>query len=177
MSSSSGRTAGRRHVLSAAAGLLLLAGCGFRPLYGTREADGRSTVSDLELVSITPLQDRTGQQFHNLLRNRINPRGQPVQPRHRLNVTLRESVRELALRSDETATRADLSLFADYSLVSTADNSVVFRGSSRTINSYNILTSAFATQVSEQDARERGLRELSDEIRAQLGIYFSRATD
>ena len=176
MSSSSGLARGRRRILMAAAGLML-AGCGFRPLYGTREADGSSTVADLELVSITPLQDRTGQQFHNLLRNRINPRGQPVQPRHRLNVTLRESVRELALRSDETATRADLSLFADYSLVSTADNSVVFRGSSRTINSYNILTSAFATQVSEQDARERGLRELSDEIRAQLGIYFSRVAE
>lgn len=85
-------------------------------------------------------------------------------------------MRELALRSDETATRADLDLVAEFTLRRPSAEDVLFRGHGRSINSYNIRTSQFATHVSEQDARERGLRELADDIRAQVAIYFARAS-
>lgn len=168
---------GRRKVLgalAASAGLGLLAGCGFRPLYGRDSETGASTVDELNAIRVTPLQDRTGQIMHNLLRDRLNPRGQPVRPRYELTVSLTESILELALATDETATRGDLSIIANYTLSHPGEGRILLSGSSRAVNSFNILQSQFATQVSEQDARERGLRELSDEIRVQLGIYFAR---
>ena len=168
---------GRRRVLAAlagCAGMGLLSGCGFRPLYGRDSETGASTVDELRAIRITPLEDRTGQIMHNLLRDRLNPRGQPVRPRYELTVSLTESILELALASDETATRGDLSIIASFTLTHPGEGRILLSGSSRAVNSFNILQSQFATQVSEQDARERGLRELSDEIRVQLGIYFTR---
>lgn len=152
----------------------LLSGCNFRPLYGQNSATGGSTFDELGTVQIVPLTDRTGQQLHNLLRNRLNPRGQPARPNYFLQVTLRESTRNLALRADETATRADLSLIADFTLRESGSDDIVLNGTSRSVNSYNILNSQYATQVSEQDARERGLREVAEEIRAQVAIFLTR---
>ena len=170
--------AGRRRCLRlAAAGSVaaLAAACGFRPLYGRRESDGSATVDDLAEIYIAPVPDRPGQQFTNLLRDRINPRGVPARARYRLEVILTESITEVALRRDETATRANLRMTANYVLVSRVDDSVVLRGRSFSVNSYNILESQFATQVSADDARERGIRELTDDIRTRLAVYFSRA--
>ena len=150
----------------------LVTACEFRPLYAER-SDGGSTAQDLGNVRILPLRDRTGQKLHNLLRNRLNPYGQPSQPSYVLEVFLAESLRELALLEDETATRVDLTLSAEFVLRKPGDPNAVFRGFSRSVNSYNLGASQFATQVSEQDARDRALRELAEEIRAQVAIFFA----
>lgn len=155
------------------AGLFLLGACGFRPLYGTAE-DGSSAFDELETVQVAPLPDRTGQRLHNLLRDRINPRGQPQAPKYILQITLSEDLENLAIEQDETATRANLKLSARFSLVSVEGGQVVFRGGSNSVNSYNIVDSQFATFVSERDARDRALRELSEDIRLRLATYFTR---
>ena len=175
-------TPSRRSLCRSAWGLIavgavggLLSACGFRPLYGRSDETGGSTVDHLRAIRISPLRDRTGQQLHNLLRDRLNPDGQPADPLYSLDVRLNETIQELALRTDETATRADLNIVATYLLYRFGRDEALFEGQSRTVNSFNILQSQFATQTSETDARERSLRELSDDIRAQLAIYFTRA--
>lgn len=165
----------RRRLTGAAliAGLLLLGACGFRPLYGTG-ADGSSAFDDLETVQVAPLPDRTGQRLHNLLRDRINPRGQPQAPRYVLQISLSEDLENLAIEQDETATRANLKLTARFRLRSVEGDEIVFRGVSNSVNSYNIVDSQFATFVSQRDARDRALRELSEDIRLRLATYFTR---
>jgi LPS-assembly lipoprotein len=171
------RRAGRRALAAMlGAALVLSAGCGFQPLYG--EGTGGEGVGTAEAqfaaVQITPLPDRTGQQLHNLLRDRLNPRGQPVRPRYRLDVQLREVRENLGIRVDETATRANLTVIGVFVLRESETGAVLFASDARSTNSFNILTNQFATGVAENDARERGLREVADGIRARLGIYFSR---
>ncbi|MFQ5773831.1 MAG: LPS assembly lipoprotein LptE [Kiloniellaceae bacterium] len=156
---------------------LLITACGFQPLYG-RPGDGRPAPGDeLAAIRILPLPDRIGQRMHNLLRDRLNPRGQPPDPAYLLNVSLTEAIEELGIRKDETASRANLTLRARFSLHDAASNEVLFSGRSSSTNSYNILENQFATLSSEADARKRALRELSDDIRLRLGIYFSRPRD
>ena len=152
---------------------LALSGCGFRPLYG-ETAEGASSFDSLETVQIAALPDRTGQQLHNLLRDRINPRGQPNRPEYVLRIRLSEKTEALAIDEDETATRANLRLSATFTLTRLEGNEVVFKGRSNSIISYNIVDSQFATFVSERDARERALRELSEDIRLRLATYFAR---
>lgn len=176
--SSSDRPLPRRALL--ALGLLaVVPACSFRPLYGQRTAsDGTasgSTVGDLSTIYIKPISDRPGQIFHNFLRDRLTPRGLPARPNYFLEVELQESTEEVAVRRDETATRANLRLQARYELLDSNDKDVLFRGASQTITSYNIITSQFATLSAENDARERGLRELADDLRTQIAVYFSRA--
>lgn len=159
-------------ILALISGLALNA-CGFRPLYG-ESAQGASSFDRLETVQIAALPDRTGQQLHNLLRDRINPRGQPNAPEYVLRVFLSEQTEALAIDQDETATRANLRLSASFTLTRLEGEEVVFTGLSNSINSYNIVDSQFATFVSERDARERALRELSEDIRLRLATYFAR---
>lgn len=124
-------------------------------------------------VRIAPLPDRIGQQMHNLLRDRLNPAGQPRDPAYELRLTLNETKQELGIRRDETASRANLILAATFSLIEVATGEPVLRGRASSTNSYNILSNQFATRYAESNARSRGLREISDDIRTRLGIYFS----
>ncbi|WP_179954094.1 LPS assembly lipoprotein LptE [Denitrobaculum tricleocarpae] len=130
-------------------------------------------MDELAAIRIAPLSDRAGQEMHNLLRDRLNPSGQPSAPKYQLEVRLTESIRELAFESDETATRADLSIIANYRLVRIDNEKVISTGRSRSISSYNILERQFASTISEADARSRTLRDLADDIRIRLGAYFS----
>ena len=152
---------------------LALNACGFRPLYG-ETSEGASSFDSLETIQIAALPDRTGQQLHNLLRDRINPRGQPNRPEYILRILLSEQTEALAIDEDETATRANLRLSASFTLTKLNGDEVVFTGLSNSINSYNIVDSQFATYVSQGDARERALRELSEDIRLRLATYFAR---
>ncbi len=155
--------------------LVGLGGCGFQPLYGQAKGSPVATVDDLALIRIKPLIDRTGQQMHNLLRDRLNPRGQPTRHAYVLTVTVNESTRELGVEIDETATRSNLSLSASFSLTLASSGQVLTFGTSVSVNSYNILSNEFATFSAEQDARERGLREIADDIKVRLAIFFQRA--
>ena len=159
------------------AGMLALSGCGFQPMYARTESAPASPVDKMAAVRIAPLPDRIGQQMHNLLRDRLNPRGQPREPAYLLKLRLSESRRELGVRKDETATRANLFVHAVFSLREMKSKRVLLRGSTTSVNSYNILTDQFATMFSENDARKRALRELSDAIRTRLGIYFAKIAE
>jgi len=150
----------------------VLAGCGFQPLYGEGGSEG--TVSEsLAAVRIDPLRDRTGQRMHNFLRDRLNPRGQPISPSYRLQVALTETLTTLGVRRDETATRANLRMVADFTLVPYGGDEPLLTGKSSSTTSYDILSNPFATTVSEDDARERALREVADDIQTRLALYFA----
>ncbi len=150
-----------------------LSACGFKPLYGRPEAQALSSVDHMAAIRVAPLADRVGQQMHNLLRDRLNPYGQPRDPVYRLDVAINETRQQLGIRKDETATRANLILSASFTLSELESDRVLLRGRTSSVNSFNILTNQFATDASEADARGRALRELSDSIRVRLGIYFS----
>lgn len=156
---------------------LTVSACGFQPLYGRGDGQALSTVEHMAAIRIVPLPDRIGQQMHNLLRDRLNPLGQPRKPGYQLDIQLSESRENLGIRKDETATRANLVLSASFELTELSSGEVLLQGSTSSVNSFNILTSQFATTFSESDARKRALRELSDDIRVRLGIYFSAPRD
>ncbi|HUL05116.1 MAG TPA: LPS assembly lipoprotein LptE [Candidatus Acidoferrum sp.] len=150
--------------------ILMLAGCGYHPLYGRHGADNASSVDEMALIRIEAIPDRIGQQMYNMLRERLNPYGKPEQPKYALSIALTETHENLFLEKDETATRANLTLKASFILRRLDDNSIVVSGSSRSVGSYDILSSQFASVVSEEDARERTARAISDDIRTRLAL-------
>ena len=152
---------------------LVLSACGFQPLYGPTRAGVSSSTEQMAVIRIAPLPDRIGQQMHNLLRDRLNPAGQPRDPAFELRLTLSEARQELSIRKDETASRANLILAAKFSLHEIGSDRLLLQGQASSTNSYNILSSQFATTYAESNARSRGLREMSDDIRTRLGIYFA----
>lgn len=151
---------------------LMAAACGFQPLYGER---GPGSAAAMALIEIKLIEDRIGQKFRALLQEKLTPNGPPYRPNYILIVTLNESRRGLAIRKDETATRANLVLRAAFTLrparVGLAGG--VPRGFTGTVsstNSYNVLQSEFATQSAETDARDRALRILAEQIRLRIAM-------
>ncbi len=142
-----------------------LAGCGFQPLHRTSggAAGSDGSAATLGSVRIVPIANRSGQQLHNLLLDRMTPRGAPAVPLYVLAVKLAERRREISLRSDETPTRVTLTLTASFAL-SPVGEARVFRSGAVSANGYNVLQSDFATLSAERDARRRALNMLSEEI-------------
>ena len=152
---------------------LLVAACGFRPLYGTPPSKELAPGDQLAQIQIEPLENRVGQQLHNLMRDRLNPAGPPGKPKYDLSLSLTSLTEATGIRVDETATRANLILRATYRLFDHETELILVQGRSQSFNSYNILDAFYATTVSEADALERGLREIADEVALRLAIYFA----
>ena len=111
--------------------------------------------------------------MYNMLHERLTPEGRIEEPKYSLRVRLRETNEELLYERDETATRANLTIRADYELRRLEDDEVIAKGSSRATSSYDILSSQYATLVSQDDARERTARVVSDDIRTRVAVALS----
>ncbi len=150
---------------------LALAGCNARPLHGRQQAARVS--QDLSSTRIAPLSNRLGQKLHNMLRDRINPYGQPSQPAYELQVSLDRRETESGLREDETATRITLTLTANYRLLTTQGGEEVTGGTTGAQAVFNILENRYSSQVSEQTVEERALVLIADSITTRLAVALS----
>lgn len=155
--------------------LMPLTACGFEPLYGNRSASGDAAFNDFHQIKVATIPERSGQMLRNELLDRLNYRGEPTQPLYELKIEMKEERRDVLVRSDEIATATDMTLTATYQLVDRKDGKVLASGSPRSIVRYNVLASPYATLNSAEDARRRAAKQLAEDIRARLGVYFTAA--
>lgn len=163
--------------------LLLLAGCGFEPLHAER-GNGASTVDQISQVKIDLIEDisppkvhvnsRYDQVLRNELLNRLNPDGKPSRPRYALQIQLSQSESQVAIEPDGTSARTNVSITANYRLISLDDGKPVLHGTSTGVNSYGIITNSYATLVGGQDAHKRALQTVADDIARRVALYFRR---
>ena len=143
---------------------LVATACGFQPLYSY---SGAASASALATVKIQKINNRSGQKLRSFLLERMSHGGANKKKRYSLQVRLTESKRNLNLRKDGSATRAILSISAKFVLTPNA-NGKSFHGSVVSESSYNALDSHFATLSAENDARNRALRTIAEEIRLRV---------
>lgn len=160
----------------AAATLLSLAACDFRPLYGERPTT--RAEQNLARISVDVIADRTGQFLRNELDTRLDPNNRRLPALYRLNVKLTERISELAVRRDASATRANLALTADYSLVPNGAAQPAYSGTVRSVNSYDILSTEneFGTLAARAESRRRAARDLADQIALRLALALEQVS-
>lgn len=150
---------------------VVLSACGYRPLYGTSSVTPE-VERHLASIQVKPIANRPGQMMRIALKQRLAPKSNGSKDVYQLTVTLNESLSTLAVEESAFATRANLSLSAHYTLIQLADNAQLLDGTAKTVASYNILSSDFATIAAKDDARERAILELADTLRTRMAIYF-----
>jgi LPS-assembly lipoprotein len=157
----------------------VLAACGFEPMYAERTGTPPPGVpaqsgvqSDMLGTRVGTIADRVGQVLRNQLVDRLNPQGEPGQPVYYLMVRLNEQKESVLTRSDEFSTATNLRLIADYEVRDPQGN-VLTTGYSRAVTRYNTLQSPYATIAAEQSARERAARDLAEDIRAKLAVFYA----
>jgi LPS-assembly lipoprotein len=172
-----GRRLARRRVLRAgvavAAAAVMAPGCGFRPLYGQRP-DGSTTTDRLSVIAITNIRDRRGQQLRNLLIDRFYADGRPAQALYRLDVVLDSYEAKIGVQKDASAVRSQLTIAATYNLVNMADGRSLQQGVSRSLISYNILDDQYATWSSLNDAYQRGLEQIAEDLTVRSALVLDR---
>lgn len=164
-----GRWSRRGPLLGAA---LLLAGCGFHPLYAHR--GGSEFDADLASIKVNTIADRQGQLLAIALRDGLNPTGEHVDTRYTLDVKLTSARLDIGLRADGTTSRSEITMTARYVLKDAKANTPVLQGTTHSVSSFDVLTDDYATVVAAQSAERRTVQEVGDDILTRLQLYVSK---
>jgi LPS-assembly lipoprotein len=154
-----------------AAASLLVAACGFHPLYGHSAGSG-GTSAIFASIYVDPIPERTGYELRNSLIDQFDA-GRNTHKTYRLKITLDEQRKGIALQTDATITRYNYVVAADY-VLSDSNGHVVTTGHESTLSSYNVVASPYATLTARQDAQKRAAEDLAQRIRLDLGVFLAR---
>lgn len=157
--------------------LAALAGCGFKPMYGSNSATHEPGVANqFAQIEIPPLPNASGQALRNLLIDDLHHAGPSADYRYRLTVSLHEADINLGLQQNATSTRGQVRILAEFWLFDDQSGRTLLHETVRTSTGYNILVNEFGTVLSATDARDRGLEEVADEMTRHLALYFTSHT-
>ena len=146
----------RRAIL---AGGLALAACGFSPVYGP-DGTGAKLYGQLRVADPKTSDDFA---FNRRITERLGP---DQAARFALNYRISVAAVAQAITPDEVTTRYSLNGTADYTLME--GERQVLRGQVSSFTSYSTTGTTIATLSAEQDARERLMRMLADQVVTRL---------
>jgi LPS-assembly lipoprotein len=158
--------------LAAAAACLMLAGCGFHPLYGDSNVSG-DLAQQMASIRVMQISEHYGQVMTNNLSDGLNPHALHVADAYKLEVALRENTYQFATRADGTPSRAALQLSATWLLRRVSDNQVVSKGSVKSSAGYDVLPNDYANVVTGNADELRAVRDLSEQIQLGLADYLT----
>ena len=148
----------------------MFSSCGYEPIY----SKNINTNKELLSISIKNIKNRPGQILRNTLLNQLNPERERVIIKYRLIIELSESSTSLGYRRDMSATRTDLEVTAKYLLKNVKNDEIILKEEAKSISSFDVVESVYATLVAEKDAREKSLKIISDNIYTNLVIFFKK---
>ena len=153
--------------------LFCLSACGFHTVYGERAGQTGKLMSG---VQIETAHDRLSHKFKQHLEDQLNPPGgEPPSPAYNLNVTLTSTENPIGIARDGTVSRYNVILNSMYQLTRIKDQKLISQGNVQHVSSYNNLTNAyFSTYISQRDAEERGVVELSEQFRQRIATIIER---
>lgn len=155
----------------ALAACLVLAGCGFQPLYGTRVA-GSQTSAELASVSVAQQSSRLGQLIRNEILSTIAPVGQQMEPRYILEL-LPAAAEEVVIREFDTGVlRRSFRVEAAFRLVAAAGPEL-YSGRTFAQASYDRTGTPFSDMQARISAEERAAREVGADISTRLAAFFA----
>jgi LPS-assembly lipoprotein len=153
------------------AATLALAGCSYRPLYGS-SAGEPGVGASLAAISIPEPEDRVSQ----LVRNELLSSMQAGRGNEKYTLTLITEVanNDIIANRQPAVTRQSLQITVNYELMDKSTGAVVNRGTTFARASYDVIRQPFADLQAQTDATQRAAREASADIRTRLAAYFAK---
>lgn len=139
----------------------LTAGCGFTPVYGEQ-----GLGSNLSRIAVTTQDDRLGYRLREQLEDALGWNGTAA-PAWRLQTAVRQERRPLGRRIDDTASRYELTVIADWTLTPVGGGEPVTGTQTATVT-YASADQPYAAIAAQQDGEERAAADLSRLIRQDL---------
>jgi LPS-assembly lipoprotein len=165
----------RRHGFLIAGAGILLAGCGFQPVY-MPTASGSAGVAQRELAAtnVAIIPDRPGQLLRQALQARFEGSGTSGAPRYELRVAFGIGGEAIAIRTDSNPTRIREIGTASWTLVAQDPaRTTVTSGTAKAVDGYNIIDAQyFASDLGNAVVQRRLAEAVADQITLQLAVYF-----
>ena len=164
---------GRRCAVLAA---LVVAGCGFRPVYGARNDLAMSGQGELAAIDVGLIPERTGQLLRQALQQRMNRSDDAPAKRYQLTVSLGISGDAIGIQQDSTATRLRQVATAAWSLkMLDPARTLVANGTARALDGVNIIDQQYFAADLEGEAAQRRITDaVADQITLQVAAFFAR---
>ena len=153
--------------------LMVLAGCGFSPLYGDHAGSSDASVAgDLATIRVNQIGERYGQLMTNQLHDSFKPSGGAIPSVYELNVGLTESRSDIASRADGTASRTTIAMVANWQLRRISDGTVVTSGMARAQGGHDVLSNEYANVISADTDEVLAVRDCSEQIEERVALYM-----
>ena len=154
-------------------GSLLLAGCGFTPLYGTHA--GAITLHELSSIELKPVKGIIGAQLHNTLHDNLQPYNRTGAAHYYLTLQYDTANYPMITAQDSQIRRYTMILTVDYKLSDSVTQKPVKWGRTSAHASYNVITdNVYATFVAEEEASLRAARQIAQQLTNLLALYFAQ---
>lgn len=178
-----------RHFLLVLVCASLITACGFRPLYqNTNTLGGDGSRFDLIQIDdvkggpaiiganaksvVSTINGVNAHNLRNALVDRFYHNGYPDRAPLSLQINVAETLRDIVIERNDTKSRAQVVIVANYTLINKQTRAVIDAGSARASSSYNILLSEYTTSVTREQARDMALQDLADKITLRMSVVL-----
>jgi LPS-assembly lipoprotein len=151
--------------------LALLTACGFRPLYAVQ--DGTTPLA--QQVQVENIPERDGQVLRQYIRASLGQGALETAP-YKLAVQLENSTNYLGIQKDASSGYARRSVQAVYMLTDTKTGKVVLKDLRRAHSGYTVVASPYATTFAADDAKNKALKALANDISGGVLSYLGKTT-
>jgi LPS-assembly lipoprotein len=160
------------HRVLALAACVIVAGCGFQPLYATRQ-EGSSAHLELASVAVAEQSSRLGQLIRNELLSVIAPVGQEAPAVYAL-LLLPRAAEEVVIQDFDTGVlRRSFRVEAAFRLSLVGSDAELYSGRTFAQASYDRTGTPFADLQARTAAEERAAKEIGADIATRLAAYFA----
>ena len=153
-------------------GAVLLQGCGYQPLYATRD-DGSSVSQDLASVSVEMQSTRVGQLVRNEIVRSIRPAGGAAPDRYVLKLASTGDSQTLVDTSDTVHRRLAYNLTTDFQLIDISSQKPIFSGRAFSRVPYDRLNASFTNVQARVNAEEQAAQQVGQEVRLRVAAFLA----
>lgn len=156
--------------------VLVLAGCGFQPLYGSNSDRDIEVSTYLSSIRFSQRSGALGQRLQNALEDSFNPDASSslYGKSFRMEFSLESRRDAVVIEQDGAIARFNILLSSPYRLIDDETGEVLDKGTIRRTASFYNAPEKFAAYTAEKDAVERALKELAEDYRLRIAAYFAQ---
>lgn len=160
--------------LSVFAAVIMLASCGFKPLYAKQEKDGQYTTCKNFVVAKMKDFGVSGQRMQYKLQDSLNQACINPDKDYRVTIDMTKSRDATAIQKDREVTRYNLTFNALFSVIDTATDKEVYHGNSSMVGGFDAQVSDYGTYALEEDTEKKLLEEMANDITLKISTVLLR---
>ncbi len=147
--------------------LMLLASCGFSPVYGEKNVNHKLSGVKASITPVGDIPEKFLQKFKRDLEDVLHTNQSDAKITHSLDISVVKTVASYSTQNN-TDTRSRITLIASISVKDLNTEKVVYRDRIMSIDSFQVADSPYSALVTEEETLNRMTKELANEIGLRL---------